>query len=290
MLQRRHEALMEAQKYPADYDGIVAAHRELIYPHLSRILVERVGAQRDAPEPNSAEQARRHPECGAGPMRSLDGVKDGIINDPASCRFDPAVLLCKNADGPECLTKPQLAALRKSTAVRLMPRRGRKSTPGFRRVMRPSRTTGTCGSSARSPIKPNSRIKFSGSFLFNDPHWDFRTFDLARDSMRADQEIGPMLNSSNPDLSAFAARGGKLILFHRLGRCRHHTAWDHSILSRDSAKNGNKEAQQFVRLFMAPGMMHCSADPDPIISMRWRLSIMAAKERSAREPACRKVR
>jgi feruloyl esterase len=104
-----------------------------------------------------------------------------------------------------------------------------------------------------------------GSFLLNDPHWDFRSFDLARDSMRADQEIGPLLNSNDPDLSAFAARGGKLILFQ---------GWADAAITpfgtieyyRDiQRKMGNKQAQQFVRLFMAPGMMHCSGGPGPSI-------------------------
>lgn len=81
--------------------------------------------------------------------------------------------------------------------------------------------------------------------------------------MRADQEIGPILNSSDPDLSAFAARGGKLILFQGWADAAITALGTIQYYRNLQRKMGNKEAQQFVRLFMAPGMMHCSGGPGP---------------------------
>jgi feruloyl esterase len=189
-------------------------------------------------------------------------VKDGIINDPAACHFDPSVLLCKNADRPECLTKPQLTALRKIYSGPIS-KAGRRIYPGFPpgdEALAHNWDLWIIGSQSYQAQFANQVF---GSFLFSDPHWDFRTLDLDRDSMRADKEIGPLLNSNDPDLSAFAARGGKLILFQ---------GWADAAITpfgtiqyyRDiQQKMGTKEAQRFVRLFMAPGMMHCSGGPGP---------------------------
>jgi|HubBroStandDraft_2_1064218.scaffolds.fasta_scaffold06588_3 hypothetical protein len=259
-----HEALMEAQKYPADYDGIVAGAPANSFTHISAGFMWNEIALNETPQsqiPQSklaAIQKAALAQCDA-----LDGVKDGIINDPASCHFDPSALLCKSADGPECLTKPQLTALRKIYSGPVNAKTGKQIYPGF-----PAGDEALAHNWDLWIIGPQSfQALFAnqvfGSFLFNDPHWDFRTFDLARDSMRADQEIGPLLNSNDPDLSAFAARGGKLILFQ---------GWADAAITpfgtiqyyRDiQRKMGNNEAQQFVRLFMAPGMMHCSGGPGP---------------------------
>ena len=259
-----HEALMEAQKYPADYDGIVAGAPANSFTRISAGFLWNELALNETPQsqiPQSkltAIQNAALAQCDA-----LDGVKDGIINDPASCHFDPAVLLCKNADGPECLTQPQLTALRKIYSGPIDAKTGKKIYPGF-----PAGDEALAHNWDLWIIGPQSyQAQFAnqvfGSFLLNDPHWDFRTFNLAGDSMRADQEIGPLLNSSDPDLSAFAARGGKLILFQ---------GWADAAITpfgtiqyyRDiQRKMGDKGAQQFVRLFMAPGMMHCSGGPGP---------------------------
>jgi tannase/feruloyl esterase len=259
-----HEALMEAQKYPADYDGIVAGAPANSFTHITAGFLWNEMALNETPEsqiPQSklaAIQKAALAQCDA-----LDGVKDGIINDPATCSFDPSVLLCKTADAPECLSKPQLAALRKVYSGPIDAKTGKKIYPGF-----PPGDEALAHNWDLWIIGPQSfQAQFAnqvfGSFLLNDPHWDFRSFDLARDSMRADQEIGPLLNSNDPDLSAFAARGGKLILFQ---------GWADAAITpfgtiqyfRDiQRKMGNKQAQQFVRLFMAPGMMHCGGGPGP---------------------------
>jgi feruloyl esterase len=259
-----HEALMEAQKFPADYDGIVAGAPANSFTRVSAGFLWNELALNETPQsqiPQSklaAIQKAALAKCDA-----LDGVKDGIINDPAGCHFDPSALLCKNADGPECLTKPQLTALRKIYSGPIDPKTQKRIYPGFPagdEALPHNWDLWIIGPQSFQALFANQVF---GSFLLNDPHWDFRTVDFARDSMRADKEIGPLLNSNDPNLSAFAARGGKLILFQ---------GWADAAITpfgtiqyyRDiQRKMGTREAQRFVRLFMAPGMMHCSGGPGP---------------------------
>jgi feruloyl esterase len=194
---------------------------------------------------------------------TLDGVKDGIINDPAMCHFDPAVLLCKSGDAPNCLTHPQLDALRKIYGGPVNPRTGKSIYPGF-----PAGSEGlpnNWDSWITGPKAAQGQFgtQFFGSFVVADPNWDFRTFDFDRDVARTDAELGPIINSNNPDLTAFAARGGKLILFQGWADAAI-TPWGTIQYYRDiQQKMHPDEAKRFVRLFMAPGMMHCSGGPGP---------------------------
>jgi hypothetical protein len=259
-----HEALMEAQKYPADYDGIVAGAPANSFTRISAGFMWNEMALNETPQsqiPQSklaAIQKAALAQCDA-----LDGVKDGIINDPATCHFDPSALLCKNADGPECLTKPQLAALRKIYSGPIDARTDKQIYPGF-----PAGDEALADNWDLWIIGPQSfQALFAnqvfGSFLLNDPHWDFRTVDFARDSTRADQEIGPLLNSNDPDLSAFAARGGKLIIFQGWADAAVTPLGTIQYYQSIRQKMGAESAQRFVRLFMAPGMMHCGGGPGP---------------------------
>jgi len=258
-----HEALMEAQRYPADYDGIVAGAPANSFTHISAGFLWNEMALNETPQSQipqtklAAIQKAALAKCDA-----LDGVQDGIINDPAACHFDPSVLLCKNADGPECLTKPQLSALRKIYGGPTA-KTGKRIYPGFPPGDEALAHNWDLWIIGAQSYQAQFANQVFGSFMFGDPHWDFRTVDLDRDSARADKEIGPLLNSNDPNLSTFAARGGKLILFQ---------GWADAAITpfgtiqyyRDiQRKMGTKEAQRFVRLFMAPGMMHCSGGPGP---------------------------
>jgi hypothetical protein len=259
-----HEALMEAQKYPADYDGIVAGAPANSFTQMSAGFLWNEIALNATPE-SQIPQSKLAPiqKAALAQCDALDGVKDGIINDPASCHFDPAVLLCKNADGPECLTKPQLTALRKVYSGPIDAKTGKKIYPGFPAGDEALAHNWDLWIIGAQSFQAQFANQVFGSFLRNDPHWDFRSFDLARDSMRADQEIGPTLNSSDPDLSAFAARGGKLIIFQGWADAAVTPLGTIQYYQSIRQKMGAESAQRFVRLFMAPGMMHCGGGPGP---------------------------
>jgi feruloyl esterase len=259
-----HEALMEAEKYPADYDGIIAGAPANSWTRIMTGFVWNEAALFDKPESQIPQnklaviQDAVLAQCDA-----LDGVKDGIINDPAACHFDPKVLLCKSGDAPNCLTHPQVDALSKIYGGPVNPRTHKSIYPGF-----PPGAEGIAGNWDAWIIKPNSTQSLFGnqsygSFVMGDAKWDFHTFDFDKDTARADNELGPLINSNNPDLSAFAARGGKLILFQGWADAAI-TPWGtiqyyHSI----QQKMHPEQAQRFVRLFMVPGMTHCAGGPGP---------------------------
>ena len=136
---------------------------------------------------------------------AIDGVKDGIIANPRRCHFDPGVIQCKDGDGPDCLTAPQVAAVRKIYSGPKNPRTGEAIFPGF--------SPGAEGASAelapldyreRSGRSRPSETLFGNTFfadmVFDDPKWDYRTFDFDNDMKTADDKIGPVtqLDRSGP--------------------------------------------------------------------------------------------
>src|SRR5262249_52598223 len=104
------QALMEAQRYPADYDGIIAGAPAYPFTHLASQFI---GHRRRQPhDPAGTIPPRRLPAIQAAALAacdSQDGVQDGVIENPAQCRFGPSPLLCKGDDADSCLTAPQLA-------------------------------------------------------------------------------------------------------------------------------------------------------------------------------------
>ena len=215
------EALMEAQRYPEDFDGIIAGAPANDWSHIFTGFVWNEQALlKERRLRDSSRQAARHPDAALAACDALDGVKDGLVEDPRICRFDPAVLACKSADAPDCLTAPQMEALRKIYAGPKNPRTGAQIFPGYPPGTEAVRLAGQPGS--RRPSR-KGRIQFRfgntyyGQAVFEDPKWDFRTLNFDSDVAFGDQKAGPVLNSNNPDLRSFRAHGGKLIQYHGWG-------------------------------------------------------------------------
>jgi hypothetical protein len=258
-----HEALMEAQRYPEDYDGIVAGAPANAWTHLMAGFLWNEKAFFSAPQSEIPKaklaviQRAVLAKCDA-----LDGVKDGVINDPAMCHFDPAVLACKSGDAPDCLTHPQLEALRKIYSGPINPSTGESIYPGFPpgyEALPNNWDFWIFGIRAQSQFANH----FFGSFVWGDPKWDFHDFDFSKDVARTDAQLGAIINSDNPDLGAFAARGGKLILFQGWADTAV-TPWGTiQYYQSMQRKMGTEPARRFARLFMAPGMMHCAGGPGP---------------------------
>jgi feruloyl esterase len=193
----------------------------------------------------------------------LDGVADGVLNDPRQCHFDPAVLLCKGADANDCLTAKQVAALKNVYAGP----RDAAGRPFFPTYM----PGGEDGAGAWStwitgPSQDRSAGFFFGygyfsNMVYEKADWDYKTFNLVEAARLADTKTAAALNSTDPNLKAFMARGGKLIMFH---------GWNDSGIPPENTidyyqsvvtKLGARNAEAFVRLFMVPGMQHCSGGP-----------------------------
>ncbi len=260
------QALMEAQRYPEDYDGIIAGAPANYWTHLmAGFLWNSVATVGDAKtyipsRKMAALQAATLAACDA-----LDGLKDGVIDDPTHCQFDPATLLCKGEETDACLTARQIASLRKIYSGPATPK-GENLFPGYV-------VGGEAGQGGWAAWITGGAPKGSLHFMFgtqcfsnmvaDNAAWDYTTFDVDASTRAADKKIGPILNSIDPDLSRFRARGGKLIMYH---------GWSDAAIAPVNAINyyrsavakaGTKEAAAFLRLFMVPGMQHCGGGPGP---------------------------
>lgn len=260
------QALMEAQRYPGDYDGIIAGAPANYFTHvLAGFSWNMKGLLADPEAYIPAKKLKAIEKASLSACDKLDGVEDGVIDSPPQCKFDPSVLLCKGADGDDCLNSKQVAAL-KRVLDGAKYSNGKMIIPGFE----PGGETGAGGWSAwvTGPSQTGAAQYFFSTnafknMVYNDPNWDFKSFELDRDTKAADEKIAKYLNATNTDLSAFKARGGKLILYH---------GWsDAALPPRNTinyyngviAKMGAKPAGDFMKLYMAPGMQHCGGGPGP---------------------------
>jgi hypothetical protein len=270
------EALMEAQRSPEDFDGIIAGAPANNWSHLFTGFVWNEQALLN--DPGSAIPPAKLPAIQAAALAAcdaLDGVKDGLVEDPRICHFDPAGLACKNGDATDCLTPLQLEALRRIYSGPKNPRTGAQIFPGYP----PGTEAGPGGWAAWiTPAKPEAAIQFQfgntyyGEAVFESPKWDFRSLNMDSDVAFGDQKAGPVLNSTNPDLRSFRARGGKLIQYHGWGDAAiaplssiEYYEAAQAFLSRfpDARSNTSHSVQDFYRLFMVPGMGHCGGGVGP---------------------------
>src|SRR5215471_11025925 len=202
------QGLMEAQRYPDDFDAIVAGAPANYQTHLHTWdLSVAVPVLKDPPAVVPAAKLNMLNKAVVAACDANDKVKDGLLNEPRSCKFDPATLLCKAGDSESCLTAPQLEAVKRMYAPA-------KTNSG--QIVFPGKEYGSeTGWSAISGGHAPQGVSL-GSFLvaYDDANWDWKTFDLDRDLKAVDEKVGNIVNAVNPDLAAFKARGGKLILYH----------------------------------------------------------------------------
>jgi hypothetical protein len=261
------EALMEAQRYPADYDGILAgAPANYWTALLSTAAWDTQALTLDAasfipPAKIPAISAAVLAACDA-----LDGVRDGILNDPRQCHFDPAMIECKaGEDTDKCLTAPQAAALNKIYAGPHDPQ-GHEVFPGY--LPGAEDGQGGWGLWITGPAPIKSLMAFFGigyfsNMVYEKSDWDYKTFTLEAGMKSAEEKTASALNAIDADLKPFKARGGKLILYH---------GWEDPAIPAINtvnyyqsvlAKMGQRDADSFVRLYMVPGMQHCDNGPGP---------------------------
>ena len=265
------EALMEAERYPEDFNGIVAGAPANYWTHHFTGFIWNEKALHDNPASSiPATKLAAIQKAALAACDALDGVKDGLIEDPRQCHFNPSVLKCSGADGPDCLTQPQIDALQKIYSGPKNPRTQEQIYPGYEPGTEAE--AGAWSAWIIGPIQSLFGNSFYSGAVFENPKWDWHGLDFDRDLKLADEKTGPILNSYNPDLRSFRAYGGKLIQYHGWG--------DAAIAPRDSIAfyekvrnfleqypdpraNGSKPIQDFYRLFMVPGMGHCAGGIGP---------------------------
>jgi feruloyl esterase len=250
------QGLKEAQKFPDDYDGIIAgapANRTAISLWIAAAVLK---------DPASYIPPSKYPiihQAALAACDGRDGLKDGLIDDPSKCDFDPNVLLCKGAVSAACLTVAQVDAAKKIYSPAVNPRTGQ---PLFSSLV-PGTELGW-GVQAAGP-EPSANIYDQYRYVvFKDPSWDWKTFNFDSDVVRGDLPENLVMNATDPNMKAFFSHGGKLLLYH---------GWsDPQVPTLNTIKyyksvvetmGGAANASKSVRLFLAPGMGHCRGGEGP---------------------------
>ena len=263
------QALMEAQRYPADYDGLIAGAPAANWTRImAGFTWDEQSLEADSASYIPAGKFAAIEKATVAACDALDGVRDGVIDDPRRCHFDPAVLLCKGAESAACLTQPQAAALKKIYAG---PRnsKGEPVYPGFQ----PGGEAGGAASilgwaawfsgSAPGTSAQHAFATQNGTNIYQNAAWDYRKANFDQDIRTADETMGARLNAIDPNLKALENRGGKLILFHGWSDPALVPTATVNYYENVAAKVGQKDAAGFVRLYMVPGMNHCALGPGP---------------------------
>jgi len=264
-----HQAMSEAQRFPDDYDGIIAgdpAHNR-IRQTFGFMWSWAATHTADGKPILTQQKLSLVSKAVVDACDAVDGLKDGLIDDPRKCHFDPAKLICPStsaADDATCLTRAQADALKKVYDGARNPRTGEQIFTGWPRGSEGFGETAGQGwrQYLTDPAEP-SRVGLFRYFLFHDPNWDWRTLDYDRDLAYAEQRLA-MLPAVERDLTPFKKHGNKLIVY---------TGWaDPVVPPQDTASyyeavaktmGGYDKTRDFFRFFAAPGMGHCAGGPGP---------------------------
>lgn len=257
------QALMLAQRYPDDYDGIVAGAPA---PELTAAYVSLADFQSHLlSEPAarlSASQLARLSDAVLEACDAQDGVRDGVLENPLTCSFDPATLACAANASADCLTPMQIASVRRlyegSRPAPGAPLNGalaRGSERGWHALHFGDQPGGAL---LRMPVEG-----FFRHLVVGDASWDLGSFRMEREGQAALRRLPAVLDASDPQISRFVARGGKLILWQ---------GWNDAIVPPSMPLDyyarlvhalGAEQAARSVRLFMAPGVEHGVGGPGP---------------------------
>jgi len=261
------QAVMEAWKYPEDFHGIISGAPALDYTGLVATACSWiVQANRDAQGKIILDHTKLKLLADAvyESCDEKDGLADGIIADPRNCSFDPESLLCRGSETPDCLTPEQVVTLKKlyggpknSAGKQLYP-------GGLPMGSEPFWFLWVTGSGKGPGLIELFNVDFVKYMAFeSDPDSSYNpySFDFDTDPPRL-EFMGKIYNATNPDLTKFKERGGKLIMYH---------GWADSIvppfLTIDyyeavaDKMGGLPQTIDFFRLFLVPGMDHCAILP-----------------------------
>ncbi|MBD8804886.1 tannase/feruloyl esterase family alpha/beta hydrolase [Pseudomonas syringae] len=266
------EALIEAQRYPEDFNGIIAGAAALNFQVQKVLFHGWVARANTGPDGKPIILASRLPILHKAVLAQcdvLDGQIDGLISDPRLCRFDPSVVQCKvSADNAKCLTAPEVEAARRIYDGPKDPASGERLIVGG---PQPGSELAWAGLfvpvSADQPIVSQQIAEQSiRSLVFEtNPPEDFKLADLRFDKSTFERlrPLHALYDATNPDLAPFASRGGKLILWHGwadpqvspLNTLAYHEAVE--------AHMGKARTESFTRLYMLPGVYHCGRGEGP---------------------------
>jgi feruloyl esterase len=247
------QGLMEAQRYPDDYDGVIAGAPANYMSHLQvwSLWVPKAVHETEASYIPPAKYPLIH-NAVIEACDAADGVKDGVIDDPRRCKFDPESLKCNGADTSACLTSEQVTAVRKLYSGAISPATGLKIFPG----LQPGSEMGWGGLAGPQPMAiPVDTFKY---VAYNDPNWDWKTIDFDAGVAALEKKFAEGMDAVNPDLRPFFKHGGKLLMYH---------GWNDQLIAPENSISyfnsalytmGISASTDAMRLYMVPGMTHCA--------------------------------
>jgi feruloyl esterase len=253
------QGLKEAQKFPADFDGIIAGAPANYQTHLHVWSVWLAQVMNKTPDSYLPPEklAVLHKAVVAA-CDAADGVKDGLINDPTRCHFDPKSIECKGEDQSTCLKPAQVEAVQAIYAGPKDPHTGKEVFPSFA----PGSELGwnLLAAQQANPIATDSFTYV----VYKNPQWDWRSMNLDSDVTQIEKTYATLIDATDPNLKPFFAHKGKLLMYH---------GWNDQAIAPGNSVNyyksvvknlgGEAKASDDVRLFMAPGMTHCGGGEGP---------------------------
>jgi feruloyl esterase len=252
------QAMKEAQRFPADFDGIIAGSPGLDWTGRAAQAVRMAKIlEKNEPARLAQRQIELLHRAVIDTCDGVDGVKDGLIEDPARCKFDPGVLQCQAGDQATCLSPAQVETARVMYTSPLNPRTGRAITG-----LAPGSELGwtNLGWTASARATGLDQFRF---IVFKDPAWTIQQFNFETDIVRAEETDADTINALDPNLKPFITRGGKLIHYHGWSDPQISPLNSTQYYSRVVEALGGEAIRDSYRLFMAPGMAHCGGGEGP---------------------------
>jgi feruloyl esterase len=266
------QGFSEVQRFPDDYDGVISGAPVYDLRVQTSGVFRLQAFRKDSDSLITYQQLDQIHAAVNEACDKADGVRDGIISDPLSCKWDPAALACRpGEEGPTCLTVKQVAAVRQSYD-------GTKSSTGEIAawpLMRGSELAWgprSIGGTPDNPLGQNYSlsVRYLMTFLYGDADHPWKT--ATADQITSDLNASPVakaFQANNPDASSFIKRGGKWLMWHGLqdpgpspvGTIEYFQAArkvTSQALSVSESDLGDK-----MRLFLAPGVYHCRGGPGP---------------------------
>ena len=240
------QALTAAQRYPEDFNGIVAGAPA---SHTSTQAFGQIWFAQALGDPAGAlprEKLTLVHDAVLNACDALDGAKDGVLENPLACTFDPKVLACKAGSDPaSCLTDAQVTTVQKVYAGPSNPKTGKQVYVGLERGSEPG----------WSAVPVGYAVDYFKYIVFKDPAWDPKALNYDAHVSQAGTGANLVFDANNADMSAFTKRGGKLILYQGWGEPGIPPANLAKYYGEIQSKTAS--AKDAVRLFMVPGMGHC---------------------------------
>jgi feruloyl esterase len=253
------QAFMEAQRFPQDFDGIIAGAPGYNRTDQSfQLVLASRATHADEASFIPAPKFQVLHQAALKACDASDGLADGLISDPLRCRFDPEVTTCRGADGPSCLTVPQVDAAKKVYASVVHPVTREIIFPGVEPGSEPRWTVNVGG--PRPLGMADDLFKY---VVFQDGAWDFRDLDVLKHLEMARKADSGTLSPTSPNIKPFIDHGGKFIMYHGWGDTN--VPPRSSVMYHDKLVStlGAAPVASAVRLFMAPGMGHCGGGEGP---------------------------